>query len=82
MSLFDLFVTSQLGPGTISSYRAQLPQGDSAILTLVAAGGWHLAVRRHDGTIEDRGLFGNPVDAISLLKSEYGAYGMTDQAPQ
>ena len=72
MAPFELFVTSYVGPGKVSSYRAQLPGGDSAILTMVNGGGWHLAVRKADGRVEDRGLFGATRDAMCVLESEYG----------
>jgi hypothetical protein len=61
----------QLAHGQGHSYLVALPHDATAILDLIGGKGWHLTVRRQDGQVIDRGLFGAPDDILEVLRAEY-----------
>ena len=57
--------------GEASSYRIELPNGDSALLLLALNRGWDLSIQNDKGKVTGRGLFGSTHDAMMLLEAEY-----------
>jgi hypothetical protein len=63
--------TKTFSHGQVHEYEAALPDGNTAILTLLPGRGWYLVIRQPHGAGGPGCLFATPFDAEAALNAQF-----------